>query len=97
MAIVYLVESVRYGHDGDVRAVRWGRCDTAANEWLPGFPLEADVLDVVDALMSGDVVFSRLANGGAGPRLKVVPGKVHATETINVDGDLFKLEEIAVF
>ena len=76
MAKIRVVNGVRFS-DGDSRLthVRWGIVDTVRNEWVSG-PAEAEVVDVVDALASGDEVWTiyTTVQGQTvpGPRLRTV-------------------------
>ena len=73
MAKIRVVNGVRYSDDDSrVTHVRWGIVDTDRNEWIEG-PDEAEVIDVVDALMAGQEVWTIYAEGSQtvpGPRLR---------------------------
>jgi len=99
MAVIRMIEAVRRGADDDVRAVRWGFVDTLANAWLPNSPSEAEVVEVVDAVMAGDTVWTRLATGAPGPKVRTVLVKVgHVVETIDVEPQpLYSIADIASF
>jgi hypothetical protein len=85
---VHAVSAVRLDVDGRVIAVEWAPVDTTANRWERE-PEPANVAEVVDALESGDHVFS-LFPSDAG----LVPGRPfmvveydNGWKTINLDGD----------
>jgi hypothetical protein len=85
MAKIRVVNGVRFSDDDSrLTHVRWGIVDTDRNEWISG-PDEADVIEVVDALMSGDEVWTiYTVQGGQtvpGPRLRTV-GDSEETEGI---------------
>jgi len=75
MAKIRVVNGVRYSDDDSrVTHVRWGTVDTDRNEWIKG-PEEAEVVDVVDALMAGHEVWTIYTEQGrtvSGPRLRTV-------------------------
>src|SRR5881409_3942537 len=75
MAKIRVVNGVRFSDDGSrLTHVRWGIVDTDRNEWVTG-PAEADVIEVIDALASGDEVWTIYAVHGQtvpGPRLRTV-------------------------
>lgn len=75
MATIDVIEAVRFDtRSGHVERVRWGRADTDRNVWVAG-PAEADVIDVVDKVMSGDEVWTIIAVDGqtiAGPKVRVI-------------------------
>ena len=75
MAMIRVVNGVRFSEDDSrLTHVRWGIVDTDRNEWISG-PAEAEVIDVVDALMSGNEVRTIYTVQGRtvpGPRLRTV-------------------------
>ena len=84
MARIRVVNGVRYSDDESrLTHVRWGIVDTDRNEWVTG-PTEAEVIVVVDALASGDEVWTIYTvqdQTVPGPRLKTV-GESEETEGI---------------
>ena len=88
MAQIRVVNGVRFSDDGSrVTHVRWGIVDTDRNEWIAG-PAVAEVIDVLDALMSGNEVWTiyTLQQGQTvpGPRLRTV-GDSEGTEGIETN------------
>ena len=78
MAKIRVVNGVRFSDDGSR-----GIVDTDRNEWVTE-PAEAQVIDVVDALASGDEAWTIYTAHGQtvpGPRLKTV-GESEETEGI---------------
>jgi hypothetical protein len=75
MATIDVIEAIRFNSGNDrVERVRWGKVDTTQNIWEAG-PAEADVIDVVDKVMSGDKVWTIIRVDGqtiAGPRVRVI-------------------------
>lgn len=75
MAKIRVVNGVRFSDDGSrLTHVRWGVVDTDRNEWISG-PAEAEVTDVVDALASGNEVWTIYTvqdQTVLGPRLRTV-------------------------
>ena len=85
MAKIRVVNGVRFSGDGSrLTHVRWGVVDTDRNEWVTE-PAEAGVIDVVDALASGDEVWTIYTEHDGrtvpGPRLRTV-GESEETEGI---------------
>ena len=89
MAKIRVVNGVRFSDDGSrLTHVRWGVLDTDRNVWISG-PAEAEVIDVVDALASGDEVWTVYTVQGQtvpGPRLRTV-GDSAGTEGIEMHAD----------
>jgi hypothetical protein len=89
MARIRVVNGVRYSNDGSrLTHVRWGIVDTDRNEWIVE-PAEAEVVEVVDALMSGNEVWTIYTVQGRtvpGPRLRTV-GDSEDTEGIETHPD----------
>ena len=75
MAKIRVVNGVRFSEDDSrLTHVRWGIVDTDRNEWISG-PAEAEVIDVFDALMAGNEVWTIYTVQGQtvpGPRLRTV-------------------------
>jgi hypothetical protein len=75
MATIDVIEAIRFNSGNDrVERVRWGKVDTAQNIWETD-PTEADVIDVVDKIMSGGEVWTIVPLEGytlAGPRVRVI-------------------------
>jgi hypothetical protein len=75
MATIDVIEAIRFDSGNDrVERVRWGKVDTIQNIWEAG-PAEADVIDVVDKIMSGGEVWTIVPSEGytlAGPKVRVV-------------------------
>jgi hypothetical protein len=74
MAKIRVVNGVRYDDDdARVTHVRWGIVDTDRNEWIKG-PDAAELIDVVDALMAGQEVWTIYTEQDGrtvpGPRLR---------------------------
>ena len=85
MANIRVVNGVRFSDDGSrLTHVRWGIVDTDRNEWITG-PAEAEVIEVLDALASGNEVWTIYTVQGdqtvPGPRLRTV-GDSEETEGI---------------
>ncbi|RQR50380.1 phosphatidylserine/phosphatidylglycerophosphate/cardiolipin synthase [Burkholderia sp. Bp9125] len=75
-----------------VTHVRWARVNPKDNTWVEA-PREAHVMDVVDAIMGGDDVYTIFSVGGrcvTGPGLKTVAYR-DATEGIELDVDATKV------
>ncbi|HEY2927645.1 phosphatidylserine/phosphatidylglycerophosphate/cardiolipin synthase [Piscinibacter sp.] len=89
MAKIRVVNGVRFSEDDSrLTHVRWGIVDTDRNEWISG-PAEAEVIDVVDALMSGNEVWTIYTVQGRtvpGPRLRTV-GDSEEAEAIETHTD----------
>lgn len=87
MAQVPMVTAVHRDDLGDVVEVMMGIADTQTNAWVPGRePSAAPVINVVDALMAGDLVCTRMPNGTSGPGLRVVlANRGGGRETIQTD------------
>lgn len=67
---IYVVTAVRRDPvTGEISRVRWGMADPAVNGWAAR-EVEADAIDVVDAIMAGDTVTTLHAVSGGH-----VPGK----------------------
>jgi hypothetical protein len=75
MATIDVIDAVRFdASNSRVERVRWGKVDTTQNIWEAS-PAEADVIDVVDKVMSGDKVWTIIRVDGqtiAGPRVRVI-------------------------
>ncbi|WP_372526603.1 phosphatidylserine/phosphatidylglycerophosphate/cardiolipin synthase [Piscinibacter sp.] len=84
MAKISVVNGVRFSDDGTRPThVRWGIVDTDRNEWITG-PAEAEVIEVIDALMGGNEVWTIYTVGSQtvpGPRLRTV-GDSEETEGV---------------
>lgn len=87
MAVIPMVIAVRTNEQGDVTHVCLGYVDTETNRWATGStPATAPVLRVVDALMAGDLICTRMPDGTSGPGLRVVLAKIgRGVETIETD------------
>ncbi|WP_286898835.1 carbohydrate isomerase [Achromobacter sp. UBA2119] len=61
---IYVITAVRRNPEtGNVTRVLWGMADPDANGWNSP-QIEADAMEAVDAIMSGDTVTTRHASGG---------------------------------
>lgn len=89
MSIIYVIEAVRFDRHGDhVARVRWGTVDTDRNVWLDG-PREADVIDVVDKVMTGTDVWTVIsvdAHTVPGPKVRVI-ANARGIESIELPND----------
>lgn len=75
-----------------VTHVRWARVNPQDNSWVEA-PREARVMDVVDAIMGGDDVYTIFSVGGqrvVGPELKTVVYR-DASAGIELDVDATKV------
>lgn len=99
MATVPMVVAVRCNAWGDVLEVRRGIVDTAKNAWTPnGSPVPVHVIEIVNAIMAGDAVWSRLPHGAPGPVFKVVVARGgHGVETIELDDPELTVADLAQF
>lgn len=99
MATVPMVIAVRRNTHGDVVKVLRGIADTATNFWIDGGePAPIPVIKIVDSLLAGDAVWSRLPNGAPGPKLKVVLAKAgHGIESVELDDATLTVADLAHF
>jgi len=99
MATIPMVVAVRRNPQGDVLDVQMGIADTDQNTWAAGGePKFVPVLEVVDALMRDDRIWSRMPNGTPGPRLKVVAAKAgQGIETVELDHPTLTVADLEQF
>lgn len=84
MAEIRMVTAVRLNDEGDVVEVEWRVANTVTNTWETA-AVRVPVITVVDALMRGDKVYSRMGNGTEGPLVgmrTVLAKSGQAVETI---------------
>lgn len=95
MAHVPMVVRVGFGRAGSVDRVEWGTADTDTNGWAKQ-PAVTDVVNVVDLILHGTEVWTRLPSGASGPKAKVVPSKAGGgVETIELDDDHRTVHDLA--
>ena len=84
---VHAISAIRLDADGRVVAVEWAPVDTTTNQWERE-PEPANVAEVVDAIESGNVVFSLFpSESGLVPGLPfMVVEYANGWKTINLDG-----------
>ncbi|WP_230427151.1 phosphatidylserine/phosphatidylglycerophosphate/cardiolipin synthase [Collimonas humicola] len=72
---VFAITGVRINaQNGRIELVRWGQVNPATNTWAKE-PTESPVIDVVDAVMGGDDVYTIFPVGGntvLGPKVQLV-------------------------
>ncbi|WP_399696539.1 hypothetical protein [Xenophilus sp.] len=99
MAEVWMVVAVRRNHLGDVVAAQVGKLDSSTNTWLPGRePKEMDVVDLVNKVVNADLVYSRMPNGAAGPKVRYALARVgNGVETIELDDPVRTVADLAQY
>lgn len=99
MGTVPMVIAVKRNALGDVIEVEKGTADTDTNAWTPnGAPAVLPVIEIVNVVMGGSEVWSRLQSGAPGPKFKVVPAQGgHGVETIQLDDATLTVADLAQF